>query len=114
MQLGQHGLEPGWRVCNCRKLGKLLGDSYGVSLAHGIGDEGAQARTRLLTLSAVTAILQIALYCLLPGVGRGWRVAGGLFEVMQKGPTFPGLGGVAEGIVAFNSSVQLQSGFIIL
>jgi hypothetical protein len=33
----------------------------------------------------------------MPGVSRGWRVAGGLFEVMQKGPTFPGLSGMAEG-----------------
>jgi hypothetical protein len=50
----------------------------------------------------------------MPGVGRGWHVAGGLFEVMQKSPTFPGLGGMAEGIVACNSSIQLHSGFIIL
>ena len=105
VQLGQHGLEPGWRVCNCRKMGKLLGDGGGVSLAHGVGDEGAQARPRLLTLSAGTTIRQIALYCLLPGVGRGWHVAGGLFEVVQKSPGFPGFGGVAEGLVAFNSSM---------
>jgi hypothetical protein len=114
VQLGQHGLEPGWRVgCHCG-LGKELGNLGGVSLADGVRDLGTQSRTRRVIFPAGTAVRQIALYCLLPGISRGWRVAGGLFEVMQKSPTFPWLGGVAEGIVAFNGSMQLQLGFIIL
>ena len=104
MQLGKHGLEPGWCVgCRCG-LGEELGDLDDVSLANGVRDLGTQSRSRRVIPPAGTAVHQIALCCLLPGVGRGWHVASGLFEVMQKSPTFPGLGGVAEGIVAFNSS----------
>jgi hypothetical protein len=75
VQFGQHGLEPGWRVgCRCG-LGKELGDLGGVSLAYGMRDTGTQVRPGRATLPAITAVRQIALYCLLPGVSRGWRVA---------------------------------------
>src|SRR5262245_30824760 len=101
VQVGSQGLEPGGRLCNCGKLGKLLGDGGGVSLEHGVGDESAQARPRMLTLSAATAIRQIAMHRLLPGSRRGLRVAGGLFEVVEKGPGLPGCGSMSERLIAF-------------
>jgi hypothetical protein len=62
---------------------------------------------------AVTAVCQIALYCLLPGISGGWRVAGGLFEIMQQHPGLPGFGGVAKLTIAYKNSVQLLTGFVI-
>lgn len=101
MQFGKHDLEPGWCVgCRCG-LGKELGDLCGVSTIDVIRDPGAQFRTRRVILPAGTAVRQIALYCLLQGASRGWRLAGGLFEIVQQSPGLPGLGGVAEGLKAF-------------
>src|SRR5262245_64583747 len=114
VQLGQHGLEPEWRVCNCCKIGKLLGDGDGVSLAHGVGNEGAPARPRLLTLSAVMTIRQIVLHCLLPGSRRGLEVAGDLFEVVENVPGLPGFGSMTERLIAFYGALQFAAGFVIL
>jgi hypothetical protein len=97
VQLGQHSLEPGWRVgCRCG-LGKELGGLASVPLADGVRDKGTQLRTRPLTLPAGTAVRQIALDCLLPGVSRGWRAVGGLFEAQQR-PGFQGRRRGREGL----------------
>ena len=66
-----------------------------------------------MTLPAGAPISQIALDGLSPRLDRRLRVAGGLFKIVQYLPSLPGLGDVAERLIALKRTAQFAAGVVV-
>ena len=86
----------------------------GLAGGYGLTDELEDLARAAEVFAAVPAVGEVELDGLPAGGGRGGEVADGAFEVVEDGVGLPGLGGVAEGLVALDRALQLRTGFVVL